>query len=323
MKVNINGFGIIDAMIAISILSTITLVVASQTKQVIAIDNTVKAESKKRVLKHKIETILTDEKNCNLNFSFNEHAKLTNNKIRFYDSGGNIQTFIDLEEEESSKRNFKITKMNISNTRYGNYSLNLHTSVRKSDNKHRNSGTIKIIILTKYDDGIKCSTSYRNQIVNLINTAVLKSCKAPFKIVKVKSKTSIYECIFPKNLLHNSSCPPGQVLNKVLLKNLKGQLTIKTECSPTNLCKLGEISMFINNKISCQKKCKLGEIPIITNKKLECKKINCPTGQFMRGINSDGQPICLDLVDKTTTSCKKNIKLVEQNNKIGVQCDQN
>lgn len=323
MNIVSRGFSIIEAMIAVSLISAISLMIVGQSNQIAKIENGTNSLHKRKTLSQQINSILSNEKNCELNFEFiGKNIRLKNsNQINYYDSIGNIQSIIDTSNHLEKSSTFKITKIEVKENDFGFYTLILQTAIKNQKKHYAKSRPIEIIILTKYDNGIKCSTSYENQIDNLLNIAVLKSCKSPYKIIETKNKTHMYECVLPVGEIHSSTCKDGELLKRVYLENNNGKLEVKTTCIPLSPCENNEIMVIINGVIVCKKQCLPDEIPIFTKNSFKCEKVICPRGQYLRGINESGRPICIEIVDNATKSCNTGIKLIESNGKVGVKCN--
>lgn len=339
---NSKGFSLVEVLIASGIAAALSLFLARQSLSIQKLDRIHGEFSKKSKLKYQIKTILENESNCQLNFRFNESGEifLKNKNFLKYYNGNNVEKFlevyvydnqsINIEDSNLSKsghkdrldkeNNFKIIGLSVNQTAYEFHFLTVKTA-RKGKNKNLvSSGNIEIIIMTKFDNGFKCSTTQDIQLDNLLNMAVIKSCKAPFKLVKTIDNTFQYECVLPATDLHESSCPPGEMLQRIYLKSFNNRLDFKTVCVKANPCSSNEMAFSKDNNIKCVKKCTPPKIPILTNNNLKCMNIKCLSNEFLQGITSDGQMICRPLI-KLLNKCSGDPQIIQQNGMVGVSCN--
>lgn len=322
MNINNRGFGLIEVLVASAILSAIILGLSKQSKIITTVNNKMKTQDYSISLQKQLSSILAEERNCSANFDFfDDKIKLKDNKNIFYYNNTDLIPFIDIAKEDDSKSVRKIMSIDVIKGRYGLHDLVVNLALKNKKGHFSLVKPIKVPILVRYDDGWSCSTASLNQIDGLINTAVLKSCKTPFRIIETKSKTLMYKCILPIGELHSSDCPAGEKMEKIILKNENSKLTINTICKKISPCSDGEFGVWFNEKIVCRPKCKNGEVPILTRNGIACSKSTCKNGEYLKGYSGDGNPICHILVDSSKKSCSKKLRIIGNDNKVALECD--
>lgn len=337
---NSKGISLVSTMIAVGILSGLSLVIMQVSTNAFKIKKRAVERSDARMITHQVTQTMLSIKNCNLNFEHNSFPRLVNESKIFKeivkDSNIEISTIIDTSvEKEKNGIIVNAIKLLVSKTDalnsgmtfvehasrdihgYGELQLefgknklskNIETGVTERSFKklfHRN---IPIFLNLDSENKFRScyATAFNEMMKDAIANAVKRSCGNGLKYNEDNSNP---ECIPEFNTKKLVSCPDGKSIINIEMINVDEEIKYHATCSPENICTEDQIGIWIGDKMSCVK-CESDQHPTLTTEGIKCVNLNCSNSseiQYLAGIDSkSGEKICKTLVDGSNLNCGEN-----------------
>lgn len=314
------GFSLLEVMVA----TGISFAVLTGSMKLMKMSQKLKSESiVKSDINSKlslIQKVFSDPESCSANFSSGSLIELKSNKIIYKSINGNIVEYIKNNTEGIREkvllRDFKIA---VSREYKSKFSSDLELSsvpdssifeLKISFDTRSKIVVKKIPINISYDnDGtfLSCSSSLnQNELSRASVLSTIANCSPGYIFNGDQSNPS---CVIDSGIQHISiaKCDKGSFLKGVSAREENGVLKFSKTCAHTS-CKNGELGYLEGSEVKCIK-CKPGEVLLVTENGPICSLMSCSDKdglKYLNGINEDGVPTCLPLVENYTQKCSKN-----------------
>lgn len=337
--INKSGFSLISVIIAISILTTLSLTISQVARNSYKTKKRLNNNSEISTILFQMTQSLSSVRNCNLNFKKGNFPELkSETKLTREYTKDNIiieRIFLDTDKEkEKTGIIVKNIELLISKTdaeaigkTYENYtSIDIHgfaelkvefgfNSINKDTKTFKKISLKRIPLFLSLNSDYKFESCYATAFNELLKDAIADAVKKSCNFgLKFNNDIENPKCIPLSNEQDLINCPAGQYIKNLKIVNNEGEIEYIGDCSP-ELCQEGKVGIWYNNSMSCVK-CTGSQIPIITNNGLKCRTVDCHSSgsiSYLRGFDGNtGTPLCNILVEDTSSECGENgFKLVK------------
>lgn len=342
------GFSMVQAILGLGVITGLGLVVAQISKQSSQVQKTTVSNYSIIEISGQIQSLLSQSQACFL--SLQPLSPLNIGSMKPFEAilqGNGTPAFV--VGQSYSNDEIRIERMTLQR-RVENSLLVVTFKRRAAEEKKTSSSTDirkEFLINTQWaPDGtlVGCSSAISNYIETVVELAVAKACMSGGVLLGPDDPNAPTKCKALAQVGDDPAflkCDPGQTYNGLVWDSSLGRYRMECKsllqidnCKPEELMRRESDGTIKCINVSCGgnsialgldstgmmrcKACGVGETLVYTASGPVCKTISCENGKYLQGINDQGNPICLDLVE--SNKCPSASRLIVESGKVKLDC---